>query len=299
MSGRCRLSPVLNLDTTGDNRGSAEASPCAEIKHQYRRQVAAHIVALKICVTRKVVANQVILILGVPYVTIVWTQYPKVGVIKLKYVDKASGVYTITSPLTHTKIHVYCDMDTDGGGWTIFQRRFNGSVDFYRNCSDYENGFGNVAALPELSSNRFTSRAEVTGHQKLYSMTDSETALNTRPVVSRGSVSLQITRIEHPGQTDTFRSLSETELEPRNHRNQEGCGEPAKDCSELLVHDARLRSGVYTITTPLTHTNVQVYCDMDTDGGGWTIFQRRFNGSVDFYRNFSDYENGFGNVAGE
>ncbi|KAH3776286.1 hypothetical protein DPMN_177707 [Dreissena polymorpha] len=38
---------------------------------------------------------------------------------------------------------------------------------------------------------------------------------------------------------------------------------------------------------------------MDTDGGGWTIFQRRFNGSVDFYRNFSDYENGFGNVAGE
>ncbi|KAH3768163.1 uncharacterized protein LOC127844641 [Dreissena polymorpha] len=73
----------------------------------------------------------------------------------------------------------------------------------------------------------------------------------------------------------------------------------AKDCSELLVHDARLRSGVYTINTPLTHTQVHVYCDMDTDGGGWTIFQRRFNGSVDFYRNFSDYENGFGNVAGE
>ncbi|KAH3768291.1 hypothetical protein DPMN_169503 [Dreissena polymorpha] len=38
---------------------------------------------------------------------------------------------------------------------------------------------------------------------------------------------------------------------------------------------------------------------MDTDGGGWTIFQRRFNGSVDFYRNFSDYEHGFGHVAGE
>ncbi|KAH3821982.1 hypothetical protein DPMN_123751 [Dreissena polymorpha] len=47
-------------------------------------------------------------------------------------------------------------------------------------------------ALPELSSNWFTSPAEVTGHQKLYSVTDSETALNTRPVVSRGSVSLQV-----------------------------------------------------------------------------------------------------------
>ncbi|KAH3839381.1 hypothetical protein DPMN_112810 [Dreissena polymorpha] len=38
-------------------------------------------------------------------------------------------------------------------------------------------------ALPELSSYWFTSPAELTGHQKLYSMPDSETALNTRPVV--------------------------------------------------------------------------------------------------------------------
>ena len=29
------------------------------------------------------------------------------------------------------------------------------------------------------------------------------------------------------------------------------------------------------------------------------VFQRRFNGSVDFYRNFSEYENGFGSAYGE
>ncbi|KAH3773115.1 hypothetical protein DPMN_174467 [Dreissena polymorpha] len=77
------------------------------------------------------------------------------------------------------------------------------------------------AALPELSANWFTSPAELTGHQKLCSMTDSEAALNTHPVVSRVSVSLLVRTpihgIEHLGQTDTFRSLSETELEPRNH----------------------------------------------------------------------------------
>ncbi|XP_052252389.1 uncharacterized protein LOC127859038 [Dreissena polymorpha] len=73
----------------------------------------------------------------------------------------------------------------------------------------------------------------------------------------------------------------------------------AHDCSGLQIIDSTLHSGVYTINTPRTHTKIQVYCDMDTDGGGWTILQRRFNGSVDFYRNFSDYENGFGNVAGE
>ncbi|XP_052234254.1 angiopoietin-2-like isoform X5 [Dreissena polymorpha] len=75
------------------------------------------------------------------------------------------------------------------------------------------------------------------------------------------------------------------------------CG--GKDCTELLNRGAPKLSGVYNITTPLSHTKIQVMCDMETDGGGWTVFQKRFNGSEDFYRNFSDYENGFGNVYAE
>ncbi|XP_076063343.1 microfibril-associated glycoprotein 4-like [Oratosquilla oratoria] len=46
---------------------------------------------------------------------------------------------------------------------------------------------------------------------------------------------------------------------------------------------------------------LQVFCDQETNGGGWTVVQRRNDlpPYEDFYRTWIEYEKGFGNLEGE
>ncbi|XP_022079985.1 fibrinogen C domain-containing protein 1-like [Acanthaster planci] len=74
----------------------------------------------------------------------------------------------------------------------------------------------------------------------------------------------------------------------------------AKDCQDMRELGGG-KNGLYTIYP--THIGscdgVRVYCDQATDGGGWTVIQRRTNGWLDFQRGWDEYRNGFGFLTGE
>ncbi|XP_069782768.1 fibrinogen gamma chain [Narcine bancroftii] len=56
--------------------------------------------------------------------------------------ERKSGLYYIQPLRVRQKFLVYCEIDSAGRGWTVLQRRLDGSVDFARNWIPYKEGFG-------------------------------------------------------------------------------------------------------------------------------------------------------------
>ena len=73
--------------------------------------------------------------------------------------------------------------------------------------------------------------------------------------------------------------------------------QPKRDCLEFYQYGIKI-NGIYKVHQNILKI-VQVYCDQTTDGGGWTIIQRRVDGSIDFVRDWKNYKKGFGQLQNE
>ncbi|XP_065076531.1 angiopoietin-related protein 6-like isoform X2 [Ochlerotatus camptorhynchus] len=67
-----------------------------------------------------------------------------------------------------------------------------------------------------------------------------------------------------------------------------------KSCSE-----APSQSGVYTISLANGYPPFPAYCEQQKYGGGWLVFQNRYDGSVGFNRSWDEYKQGFGYMEQE
>ncbi|XP_071348229.1 tenascin-N isoform X2 [Trachinotus anak] len=71
------------------------------------------------------------------------------------------------------------------------------------------------------------------------------------------------------------------------------------DCVQIMKNGNK-QSGIYTVYINNDPSKpIEVYCDMDTDGGGWLMLQRRTTGKLDFMKRWRQYIAGFGNMTDE
>ncbi|XP_059162540.1 fibrinogen-like protein A [Physella acuta] len=100
------------------------------------------------------------------------------------------SVVTLSSGL-----QVMIDDQTDGGGWTIFQRRVSGTVDFYRNWTEYKNGFGDF-----ISGNFYL------GNENIYLLTsDRQTELRVDMIFNGTSYCAQYSSFNISSEADGYR----------------------------------------------------------------------------------------------
>ncbi|KAM3587836.1 uncharacterized protein V6R79_014930 [Siganus canaliculatus] len=71
-----------------------------------------------------------------------------------------------------------------------------------------------------------------------------------------------------------------------------------RDCSDYNMMETK-KNGVYRVTPDPRNGTFEVFCDMESYGGGWTVIQQRLDGSISFNRTWAEYKKGFGNLRGE
>lgn len=117
----------------------------------------------------------------------------------LKIGQKTSGVYTVFHDAADPSGQkVYCDMDTDGGGWTVVERRgqFGNDVFYFnRNWEKYASGFGDPAKEYWI------------GNRALHALTAGDETMALRVVLgnmTHDSVSVNYASIRTGSETELF-----------------------------------------------------------------------------------------------
>ncbi|XP_049988753.1 tenascin-X isoform X21 [Alexandromys fortis] len=72
-----------------------------------------------------------------------------------------------------------------------------------------------------------------------------------------------------------------------------------RDCGEEMQNGPSTSKTTTIFLNGNRERPLDVFCDMETDGGGWLVFQRRMDGQTDFWRDWEEYAHGFGNISRE
>jgi len=104
------------------------------------------------------------------------------------------------------------------------------------------------------------------------------------------SIPLEVTKFEDTSVVPELTTFQDTNFVPEVTTFSKNLGS-GRDCRSIKEANPSAESGRYTI-----EPGIEVVCQMSIEGGGWTTFQAREDGSTSFTQNWWSYANGFGSL---
>uniref|UniRef100_A0A182KFP3 Fibrinogen C-terminal domain-containing protein n=1 Tax=Anopheles christyi TaxID=43041 RepID=A0A182KFP3_9DIPT len=138
----------------------------------------------------------------------------------------------------------------------------------------------------ELTNQKLYQLSETLGHNLTALQTQSNRMLAQQKACADHALMRKEIQLLAPKE-DRAQFSTKSGLNSRNRPIRSCKDEPSKHSGKYLIH-------------PTENDELFVgYCEQTSFGGGWLVIQYRYDGWLDFQRNWTEYQNGFGDVDGE
>ncbi|XP_071837787.1 angiopoietin-1-like isoform X1 [Apostichopus japonicus] len=216
-----------------------------------------------------------------------------------------SGVYLIKPAGYPEPFEVYCDNSLENGGWTVLQRRLDGSIDFNRKWEEYEAGFGFLSNEFWLGNDRIAYLTNQRTYQLRIEMTKADGSMFNLSYddlrISDGYSNYKLVSVGQANLTSdvpitlcptnkVFGNCEGSCADPDGCTNNSSSGSTTCVCASGYLMDGDTCQPVQECGCYLSGAN-------GGRGKVLPVFKRHIDGSQDFFLYWDDYKQGFGNLT--
>ncbi|XP_049530464.1 fibrinogen-like protein A [Anopheles darlingi] len=147
--------------------------------------------------------------------------------------------------------------------------------------------------LQKMENRLQKMETEIHEHRSIYEQNQKEIFAVLHKL--QHGVALNLSEFQNQNQDQIHSALHKLDQDVRRVLQNQYSQPTFSSCKDV----PSIVSDTYMIRLNSDSEPFKVYCEQYKFGGGWIVFQHRYDGSLDFYRNWNEWRNGFGDLDKE